>query len=112
MAFKVGSATRIRLSGSRYVYLRSGSLTSLSGDATPTALQLLELELELLLLLLLLLLRLPPVDGESGSQLLVKSARPVGRVGTPPGAPGWQAERCGESIPFDKLGTERDCHSS
>jgi hypothetical protein len=71
--------------------LRRGSELSFSGDPPlppvlpllPVTLEQLELELELLELL-----RLPPVDGESGSELLARRESPVGRVG---GAPEWVA---------------------
>ncbi len=90
MALSVGSATLIRLSGSRNVYFeRNGSELSFSGEP--------ELELELLLLL-----RLPPVEGETGSELLACRESPTGRL----------AHLCGDSMPLVKLGTERDCHSN
>ena len=64
-------------------------------------------ELPELLLLLLLLLRLPPVDGETGSEELLavgsRESPAVGRALT---------DLWGDSMPLVKLGTERDCHSS
>ena len=63
-------------------------------------------ELPELLLLLLLLLRLPPVDGETGSEELLAASRESPAVGRA------LTDLWGDSMPLVKLGTERDCHSS